>query len=92
MKIYIKILTLMIVLFCTSCWAPRCPMDTCNVRMEHRHDDLVTGVFSGRYLYPPRLHFLWDKDKGEANPDTKFKGEGGRSKRKLRKKFPWERW
>jgi hypothetical protein len=78
---------------CAACWAPRCPMDTCHVRQEHVHSDLVIGVFMGRYLYPPRIHFLWDANKGETNPDTKFQADGtSKSKRKLRKKFPWEKW
>ena len=74
-----------------SCWAPRCPVDTCHVKMEHRHSALVSGVFSGKYLYPPRIHTFFDGNKGENNPDTKF-SPTGTSKRKLKKKFPWERW
>jgi hypothetical protein len=84
---------LFIITLLSSCWAPRCPMDTCRVRMEHRHDDLVSGVFSGRSLHPPKIHFLWDKNKGTANPNTDFKANApSRKERKLRKKFPWERW
>jgi hypothetical protein len=76
----------------SSCWAPRCPIKTCHVRHEHQHGDLVTGVFSDRYLYPPRIHFLWDSKKGTLNPDAKFEGAESRKQKKMRKKFPWERW
>ena len=81
----------------SSCWAPRCPDKTCHVRMEHIHDDKVSGIFTGRtQILPTRIHYLWDKDKGEKNPDTKtLPNNGGgndRKSRKLRKKFPWERW
>ncbi|NBA87413.1 hypothetical protein GVN16_16685 [Emticicia sp. CRIBPO] len=88
-----NIILLLLILFCvTSCWAPRCPMKTCRVKQEHFHEDQVSGVFMGRGLYPPRIHYLWDKDKGEANPDTEFQPSTGVKRKKLRKKFPWERW
>lgn len=90
MKYLIVILSSLIM---ASCWAPRCPMNTCGVRMEHTHSDQVSGVFSGRLLHPPRLHYLWDKNKGEANPETGFQPDGlTRKQKKARKKFPWERW
>lgn len=88
-----KIILFFLIIACSSCWAPRCPMDTCRVRMEHRHSDQVNGVFMGRFLYPPKIHFFWDKDKGESNPDTKFQPNApSRKEKKLKKKFPWERW
>lgn len=76
----------------TGCWAPRCPIDTCLVDFEHVHSTYVSGVFSGRNVLrkPPKVRFLWDKNKGELNPDTDLKTTPGR--KKLRKKFPWERW
>ena len=85
-----KLLIIFLFFSMSSCWAPRCPMATCHVRMEHQHGDLVSGVFSGRYLYPPKIHFLWDKNKGEAVPDAVLAPKGGN--RKAKKKFPWERW
>jgi hypothetical protein len=87
-----KKLTILIfaVVSMSACWAPRCPMKTCHVRMEHQHKDLVTGVFAGRYLYPPKIHFLWDINKGEKIPDAVLAPKSGN--RKARKKFPWERW
>lgn len=75
----------------SGCWAPRCPINSCLVDFEHVHGSHVSGVFSGRNpLHPPKVHFLWDKDKGELNPDTDLETVPGR--KKLRKKFPWERW
>jgi hypothetical protein len=65
-------------------------MDTCRVRREHQHNDLVTGVFSGRFYYPTKIHFLWDKNKGAKLKDDGTVQKG--PKRKARKKFPWERW
>jgi hypothetical protein len=85
-KLLILIFVMMVV---SSCWAPRCPMSTCHVRMEHQHDDLVTGVYSGRYLVPPRIHFLWERNKGEAAPDAAITPRGSK---KTKKKYPWERW
>lgn len=76
----------------SSCWAPRCPMETCKVIHEHKHQDLVSGIFSPRYRPPKRLHFIWDKNKGENNPDTELETSGGRKRIKGKKKFPWERW
>ncbi|KPM49258.1 hypothetical protein [Jiulongibacter sediminis] len=80
--------------FLSSCWAPRCPMDTCRSKYEHRHDDLVSGVFSPRFGVPHKMHFLWDKDKGEENPDTEFVpgSNSGGKKKKPKKRYPWERW
>ncbi len=76
-----------------SCWAPRCPMDTCRSKYEHQHSDQVSGIFSSRILAAPKLHFIWDKNKGTENPDTKFQPDGlTRKQKKARKKFPWERW
>lgn len=88
LKIFFQLLTL--TTFSTSCWAPRCPVDTCLVKFEHVHSDYVNGIFSGKKLYPPKVHFLWDKNKGENNPDTDLKTTPGR--KKLKKKFPWEKW
>ncbi|MGR3809130.1 hypothetical protein [Jiulongibacter sp. NS-SX5] len=79
--------------FLSSCWAPRCPMDTCRSKYEHQHSDLVSGVFSPRYGVPHKVHFLWDKDKGEENPDTEFEAsESGKKRKKAKKRYPWERW
>lgn len=83
------LLLLFVIVLLNGCWAPRCPITTCRTTIEHRHNDTVSGIFSGKAATVPPLHFLWDKKKGEVN--TEFKGES-RKKRKLRKKFPWERW
>lgn len=77
----------------TSCWAPRCPMDTCRSKYEHSHNTQVSGVFSPRYGIPYKVHFLWDRDKGEENPDTEFvPGSNNEKKQKLKKRYPWEKW
>ena len=77
----------------SSCWAPRCPMDTCRSKYEHRHADMVSGVFSPRYGMPHKIHFLWDQDKGEENPDTDFvPGSNAGGKKKTKKRYPWEKW
>lgn len=94
MKKY-KILLLILILpsIClTGCWAPRCPINSCLVDFEHVHSDYVSGVFSGRQPFktPPKLRFLWDTNKGGLNPNTDL--ETTPSRKKLRKKFPWERW
>jgi hypothetical protein len=88
-----NILALFLILALGSCWAPRCPMDRCRVRMEHVHGDQVSGIFSGRKLHKPVMHYPWDKNKGEKNPDTSFQPDGpSRKQKKARKKFPWEKW
>ncbi len=88
-----KNIAIIILIFCcSSCWAPRCPISTCRTTLEHQHGDLVTGVFRGKNEITPKVHFLWDKNKGEKNPNTDFKASGGPSKRQVRKKFPWEKW
>lgn len=77
----------------SSCWAPRCPMDTCRSKYEHQHSDFVSGVFSPRNkVFPQRFHFLWDKNKGEENPGTDLETVEGTKRTKARKKFPWEQW
>lgn len=37
----------------------------------------------------PRVHFFWD-GKGEKLPDAELAPKG--TNKKVRKKFPWERW
>ncbi|MCA0362971.1 MAG: hypothetical protein LCH67_02940 [Bacteroidetes bacterium] len=83
--------SLLAALFLSSCWAPRCPMESCHIKMEHRHSTQVSGTFSGKSLTAvPRIHFLWDSEKGEKITETGTVPKT--SKRKMRKKFPWERW
>jgi hypothetical protein len=76
-----------------SCWAPRCPMETCRSKYEHNHNTLVSGVFSPRYGIPYKLHFFWDQNKGDENPDTEFvPGSSNGKKKKSKKRYPWEKW
>jgi hypothetical protein len=81
---------LCILIFATSCWAPRCPIRSCMVRVEHRHGEL-SGTFGGKILIPNKMHYPWDKQKGEKNPNAKA-FEKDKQKRKIRKRFPWEKW
>jgi hypothetical protein len=76
----------------SSCWAPRCPMETCRSKYEHSHSDQVAGVFSPRYGVPFKMHFLWDIDKGESNPNTEFEPGTDNKKQKTKKRYPWEKW
>lgn len=87
----LRYITVLLAVGLSGCWAPRCPVDTCLVEFEHVHASHISGVFSGKNpLHPPKVHFLWDKNKGEVNPNMDLKTVPGR--KKLRKKFPWERW
>lgn len=91
----LKVLLFIVILssLLTSCWAPRCPMDTCRSKYEHSHNTQVNGVFSPRYGIPYKVHFLWDRNKGEENPDTDFvPGANKGKKKKAKKRYPWERW
>lgn len=86
-------LFILIYLLLSSCWAPRCPMETCKSKYEHKHNDQVSGIFRSRQkLLPEKIHFLWDKDKGETNPNTDLELGPGKKRIKGKKKFPWERW
>lgn len=81
---------LFVVLMLSSCWAPRCPVDSCHVKFEHVHSDYVSGVFIGRKLTAvPKLHFLWDKDKG-VEGRAKLK-TGPQKGKRYKYKFPWEK-
>ncbi len=86
-----KLLIIGSILTLTSCWAPRCPVDGCQFVKEHRHSALVTGTFRSRYMVMPRVHFFWEtKNKGEKLPDPNLAPKN--TNKKVRKKFPWERW
>jgi hypothetical protein len=89
-----------IVLICTfvlaSCWAPRCPIQNCKSKYEHKHTFMVSGYFSTRKLSVPTIHFIWDKKKNDVGTmklETQPKnGKQGKRKRgKKIKLFPWEK-
>src|SRR5690606_26050993 len=77
----------------SSAWAPRCPTETCRSRYEQQHADLVSGLFSPSFVVAYKMHCLWDKDRGESNPNTDFVPDASNGgKKKARKRYPWERW
>ncbi|MFN3850555.1 MAG: hypothetical protein ACK4NY_14055 [Spirosomataceae bacterium] len=82
-----SIFYILLVLSISSCWAPRCPVRSCQVKVEHRHGELK-GIFGSKSVIPGQIHFLWDGKKSEKNPNAWDKNPN----RKARKKFPWERW
>jgi len=68
-------------------------MKTCRSKYEHSHNTQVAGVFSPRYSIPYKIHYLWDSDKGEENPNTEFvHGSSDSKKKKSKKRYPWEKW
>ncbi|MGL4629871.1 MAG: hypothetical protein ACRCVT_01600 [Leadbetterella sp.] len=98
-----RILGILFLLFLSttfsSCWAPRCPQRGCRVRMEHQHSDQTTGVFIGRHLHIPRMHYLWDKKTDRQDPtaggfgNESPQGHGPKKKKKKQKfkrKMVWE--
>lgn len=76
----------------TSCWAPRCPMKSCHVRMEHRHEGMV---FRGRSILASPVHgfgFAAKNKSGEAGEQSAFrKNKDPKTKKKFRKLLPWEK-
>ncbi len=92
MKIRVFIIFFLAILT-SSCWAPRCPVRSCMVRVEHRHGELA-GIFGGKVIVPNKMHYPWDKEKGDKDPNMKFGKDGKevRKKSKIRKRFPWEKW
>lgn len=87
-------LFLLFVMLLSGCWAPSCPRRTCHVKLEHRHED-PSGTYRGRFmLLPPRVHLLWDKNKGNANT-MKQAGDKAtkepKQKKQPKKLFEWER-
>jgi hypothetical protein len=80
----------------TSCWAPRCPIQSCKSKYEHKHTSHVSGYFSSRKLSVPTFHFIWDKKKDNLGTmkleiQPKNGKQGMRKKGKKIKLFPWEK-
>ena len=89
-----------IVFICTislaSCWAPRCPIQNCMSKYEHKHTFLVSGYFSTRKLTVPTFHFIWDKKKDnletmKLETQPKNQKQGIRKRGKKIKLFPWDK-
>lgn len=75
-----------------SCWAPRCPMKSCHVKMEHRHEGMV---YRGRSVFASRVHgfgFAAKNRSGDADEQSAFrKNKDPKTKKKFRKLLPWEK-
>lgn len=86
--------SLLVLIFCslTGCWAPRCPMKSCHVRMEHRHEGMV---FRGRSIFASPMHgfgFAAKNRSGEAGEQSEFrKNKDPKTKGKFKKLLPWEK-
>ncbi len=98
MKIVLKSLFFLFSMITLSaCWAPRCPIKSCQSKYEHIHSSQVSGVFSSRLVEFPTIHFLWEKRR-DTGVSMKLEGGGSggrqRNKGKRTKKvklFPWEK-
>ncbi len=91
-----KIIILIFITYLLSaCWAPRCPITTCDVNMEHRHA-VPQGTYSRRPIMSKwRFHnFLSKKERekrksGDAPSDKSLPST--KKKRGAKKLFDWER-
>jgi hypothetical protein len=93
---FVKIVFLTV--FLSSCWAPRCPIQNCHSKYEHKHSDQVLGIFSSRKFPSLTFHFLWDKKndnlgsmKLEVQPRNGRNSRSGKKRTKKIKLFPWEK-
>ncbi len=75
-----------------ACWAPRCPMSSCHVKMEHRHEGMV---YRGRSLFASPVHgfgFAVKNRSGDAGEQSAFrKNKDPKTKKKFKKLLPWEK-
>ncbi|MCY7353148.1 MAG: hypothetical protein LH606_21240 [Cytophagaceae bacterium] len=76
----------------SSCWAPRCPMKSCHVRVEHRHEGMA---YRGRSVLASPVHGLGFAGKnrgGEGVGESSFKkNKDPKTKKKFKKLLPWEK-
>jgi hypothetical protein len=88
------ILLILLITSLSACWAPRCPISTCDVSMEHRHA-VPQGTYSGRPIYSKwRFHnFLSKKEREKRKSGDVPSSESGlkRKKKGPKKLFDWER-
>lgn len=69
----------------TSCWAPRCPMKSCHVTFEHKHEG---SNYRGGSFITARKHWIWERWGGKKE----FNGKKDKSgKTKYKKLLPGER-
>ena len=80
-----------VLLTASGCWAPRCPMKSCHVSMEHRHEG---QVFRGRYagLFRSPVHGPgWYFSRNTKQEGGTRKNKDPKTKRKFKKLLPWEK-
>jgi hypothetical protein len=78
----------------SSCWAPRCPIQSCKSKYEHKHSDQVSGYFSPRKLAFPTFHYVWDKkrdDVASIKLEKQPRNKNTQKRGKRVKLFPWEK-
>lgn len=84
---YLKtILVILISVILVSCWAPRCPMQSCHVKFEHLHEG---GAYRGGSFIVAKKHWPWQKD--EKYTASRDKKKDKKEKRKWKGLFDWER-
>lgn len=76
----------------SGCWAPRCPMKSCHVRMEHRHGGMA---YRGRSLLASPMHgfgFAVKNRSGEGVEESSLKkNKDPKTKKKFKRLLPWEK-
>lgn len=76
----------------SSCWAPKCPMKSCHVKMEHRHEG---RIYRGSSIFASPTHsFGWKMKnaRGEAEEKSLYQeNKDPKTKKKFKKLLPWEK-
>jgi hypothetical protein len=81
------LLVFLILLGCSSCWAPRCPMNSCHVKYEHIHEG--GEAYRGGSIFTAKKHWPWTKK--EDYKASERKKDVNKKNRKWKKLFIWER-
>ena len=77
---------ILLAIFCSSCWAPRCPEQACHVKFEHLHEG---AAYRGGSFLTAKKHAPWVKSNEYSMSKRKRKEE--KTKKKPKKLFEWER-
>ncbi len=75
----------------TSCWAPHCPMKSCHVKMEHRHEG---NVYRGGSIFASRMHnpyWYMTRNSKQAESGGLRTNKDPKTKKKFKKLLPWEK-